>query len=303
MREMISNHLPQETGECGFLRIAFTLLRIFLYCFFIFTTSQLLAASQIPTENNGAQAFHANSIKLSISDNLITLDAKKADLGKIISVLSEASGIPITPIDLDKQSSIKVTVSIKNQPLAEALRQIMRQLPAGGFVLVSADDKSESKGQLKHAYILVKEGSSALPQPNDNVATSSPDKSRFNIISKQASGNKATQIEYVANQLLLKFPATTEEGDIKKIVKSINGKILNRADDLLTKIGYYHIQFPEGSDIEAIAESLLKQQAVKNAEPNYIARALFATPNDPLFPYQWGAYCHRISQGMGDSAR
>ena len=59
------------------------------------------------------------------------------------------------------------------------------------------------------------------------------------------------------------------------------------ADDEVDLSRIYRLRLPSNADIRRIVQELSANPAVAYAEPDYLAHTL-ATPNDPLYPQQWG---------------
>ena len=97
------------------------------------------------------------------------------------------------------------------------------------------------------------------------------------------------EVEVVEGEVLVRF---------KRDVTAERIKQMHRAPGIQTKKGIKQlnsqlVRIPEDKTIEDILETYRQNPDVVFAEPNYIARALSTTPNDPSFSEQWGLaqYC------------
>jgi len=92
------------------------------------------------------------------------------------------------------------------------------------------------------------------------------------------------EVEVVEGEVLVRFKRDVTAERIKQI---------HRAPGIQTKKGIKQldsqlVRIPEDKTIEDILETYRQNPDVVFAEPNYIARALSTTPNDPSFSEQWG---------------
>ncbi|MBI1733222.1 MAG: S8 family serine peptidase [Gammaproteobacteria bacterium] len=241
-----------------------------------------LAEVELTSEPTKAIQTPAINVNISIQNGLISLDAKNADLAQVLARLSEVSGVPITPVDLNKSQPLAVTVTFKDLPVSAAIRTVMAQLPSGGFALVGVPEEGEGTATPPHVYVVTKKGASVPPQDPKQVS-SSEDGTAVPV--ERASQKEKT---FVADELLLKFPRDMEEAKRVEIIQSIGGDIIDTRDMSTAKLGYYRIRLPKGVNINAVAKDLSSKKLVEVAEPNYLIGIQAIAPSDPLFPFQWG---------------
>ncbi|MGC1954341.1 MAG: S8 family serine peptidase, partial [Gammaproteobacteria bacterium] len=180
-----------------------------------------------------------------------------------------------------------VTLSLHQRTPIQALRAIMAEVPGGGFVLVEGHGAEGTR-----AYVLsglgngLTGGASIGVPPIRHGPAARTGMRRAN--QPPSDTQPDPKAEYIANELLLQFPPDLGERNVGDIVGAFGGEIFATADDPLTKIGYYRVRFAEGTDIMALAPILLDETPAEAAEPNYLAHAMLDSPNDPLYPLQWG---------------
>lgn len=227
------------------------------------------------------------------------LDAEQTDLRDALATLSRAARLSITGDVLEKLGSVPVVLSLDNQTAVRALRAIMAQVPGGGFAFVEEQDNTMAG----RAYVLgglsaglaARASSIVSPEPRRPP----PAASTRTDTPRARDEQQIFEAEYLANELLLEFPPELDGRDVQDIVRAFGGKVSGVETDLLTKIGYHRVRFPDGTDVVAIAPILVTHTSAKAAEPNYVAKALFPIPNDPLFIQQWGLIRTEVPSAWG----
>jgi len=113
-------------------------------------------------------------------------------LSSLLSELSDASGIPITAVDLDSESKILVSISIQRMNLADALDLLLKTLPGSGLVIVGAKQSTHKNTLPDHIYVIVREGatgdgidsSDRLTTTEENTVRSKNHSSLLQIINR-----------------------------------------------------------------------------------------------------------------------
>ncbi|PEF61033.1 S8 family peptidase [Bacillus cereus] len=90
------------------------------------------------------------------------------------------------------------------------------------------------------------------------------------------------QVDYVPNQLIVKFKGSPPQKSIQDFHKSVGTIVLSKDDTL----GFEVVQFDKGT-IQEKMKAYKNNPDVEYAEPNYYFHALW-TPNDPSFKQQYG---------------
>lgn len=91
-----------------------------------------------------------------------------------------------------------------------------------------------------------------------------------------------SNLEYVPNEVLVKFKASTAVAEIERINEQCGTRV-----SCSTPWGVKRLYLHEGMSVWEIVARYRQSPHVEYAEPNYIARASFV-PNDPLYQrYQW----------------
>ncbi len=98
-----------------------------------------------------------------------------------------------------------------------------------------------------------------------------------------AMAQSAGEVEYVLDELLVKFKPEVTEETIASIQTQLDLKVIR----LFKRIGVYHLQITSGLRVPEVITQLRQYPAVEYAEPNYL-QYLDLTPNDPRYPEMWG---------------
>lgn len=130
-------------------------------------------------------------LDVSVAQDLVTLRATQVDLRRLLSELSKASGVPINASQLEKQSPIYISVSIKKRTIEEVLKIIIEQVPGGGFSIAREQRKAGSDEIQRRVYVVTKRGTSYADYAEESVAAG---RSRTNIEEKRQNG-RPTVIE------------------------------------------------------------------------------------------------------------
>ncbi|AXY08564.1 peptidase S8 [Bacillus thuringiensis LM1212] len=107
---------------------------------------------------------------------------------------------------------------------------------------------------------------------------------------------KTKQIDYVPNQLIVKFKDSPSFNSIQNFHTSLGATVLSKDDTL----GFEVVQFNKGT-VQEKMKAYKNNPDVEYAEPNYYFHA-FWTPNDPYFGSQYGLQKIKASQAW-DSER
>nr|MBS0021136.1 S8 family serine peptidase [Gammaproteobacteria bacterium] len=239
------------------------------------------------TRSQSAPSDLQTSAALASESSLLNASTEHADVRDALSALSGAAHISIDDDALKGLNPRPVTLSLHQRTPIQTLRAIMAQVPGGGFVLVEGHGTEGTR-----AYVLSGLGNSPTGGASIGVPPIRHGPAARTGMRRANQPTSDTQpvprAEYIANELLLQFPPDLGGRNVGDIVGAFGGEIFATADDPLTKIGYYRVRFAEGTDIMAIAPILLDETPAEAAEPNYLAHAMFDSPNDPLYPLQWG---------------
>lgn len=92
------------------------------------------------------------------------------------------------------------------------------------------------------------------------------------------------EVEVVEGEIIVRFKRGLEVGAIRKTNEAFGNRIRKE----IKNMNIHRIKLGKGRKIENMLNMYRKNPNVLFAEPNYIAKALATTPNDPSFSQQWG---------------
>ncbi len=101
-----------------------------------------------------------------------------------------------------------------------------------------------------------------------------------------AAGNLLAEMEYVADEILVKFKSeniSTQEYSCEQLIFELNARKIRKFN--INNV--YHLQIALSTDISSIINELNSRPEIEYAEPNYKVYA-YQTPNDPLYNQLWG---------------
>ena len=101
-----------------------------------------------------------------------------------------------------------------------------------------------------------------------------------------ANTTSSRGIQYVSNQVLVKFKPSVTEEMREAAIASYQSTTLKR----ISRINVYQLQIPEDVSVEEMLYLLEQNPDVEYAEPNYIRRLAQVTPDDPFFSEQYALY-------------
>ena len=102
----------------------------------------------------------------------------------------------------------------------------------------------------------------------------------------QVNTYDSREMQYVSNQVLVKFKSSITEEMREAAIASYQSTTLKR----ISEIDVYHLQIPEDISVEEMLYLLERNPDVEYAEPNYVRRLAQVTPNDPFFTDQYALY-------------
>lgn len=102
-------------------------------------------------------------------------------------------------------------------------------------------------------------------------------------INTKNKNKKKSKIQFVANEILVKFKSTITTTSQDQSIKKFGGQRLKK----IGKKGLSHIKLPLNSDIQSALLDFRNDPDVEYAQPNYIYQ-VNAVPNDTSYAQQWG---------------
>jgi subtilisin family serine protease len=100
---------------------------------------------------------------------------------------------------------------------------------------------------------------------------------------KPIAGVGPARVSYVPGQLLVRFRAGTSAAVIDAAARRAGGRVV----DHVAAIRIHVLEVPPARTQQALS-SLRSEQSVASVERDVVVRALDTTPNDALWPQQWG---------------
>jgi subtilisin family serine protease len=240
------------------------------------------------TDLNEKKAFH-----LSIQKGLLSLDAKEADVRKVLEEVSEKTGVEI---EIDPNIESTISMSFSDLPLEDALKKI-----ASNKGIVFSNKKEESDFKIIKVLVLASSeknqadirakhkkqfgvktyGPISSTSPSGTNKTKKRSPTSVTLINKKA-GIKS---KIVSNELIVRF----KEGLGKEEVQSLIGKTGATVKTYIEALDYYVLSLPSHLSVNEALRWFRQQGVVEQAEPNYLI-PLKTVPNDPEFSKQWSLH-------------
>lgn len=178
---------------------------IVMYLLLVASSSQLVFASDGAVGGTGIT-------ELFYKKGLVDLRVRDADLKDVLKQLSEVTGVKITAIDLDAGPGIKVSATIRQSPIDDAVRQILAKLPASGLMSLGKDKEESGSGSIEHIYVITRGGDTGkLFSPAGEISGQEEESIRFNnrrgilaaqnVIRKKRKEQKNDGIRYSSAEL------------------------------------------------------------------------------------------------------
>lgn len=139
--------------DCKTVAVSILCLMYLVFCSQIAFAAEAVAAP-ISSEQKSSNPKVSSSGLLQVTEKngLFTIQADGVSLGRVMKKLSEISGTDIRFMSQSDQD-VEVKVFVKDQPIQNAIAEIMKYFPAGGFA--SADG---IKGKKKSFYVTTRKG-------------------------------------------------------------------------------------------------------------------------------------------------
>lgn len=244
---------------------------------------------------------------LSINNGLLTLDAREADLRKLLVEISEKTGVEIK-IGANIEGSI--SLSFHDIPLDEAIKKIVINR---GIVF------SRKKGQNDYEISKVTIFPSSMKQEKIHTKSNTVDQRSSKQSSQKSLGptslaiktgsqkrpstsitiiNEKTGIssKAVSNELIVRFKRDLAKEDIQALIAQRGATVKTH----IQALNYYVLSLPTDLSVDEALRWLRRQDVVDQAEPNYLIPAK-AIPNDPEFSKQWALHNTGQTGGADDA--
>ncbi len=251
----------------------------------IFVALSLLL-TQLSPVNGDSKSPADGTIKVSLDNGLLNLDANNARLDDVLAEIAERSQIEIK---YGKALPYRVTMSTRSLHLEFLLRKI-----CPSFMLI---DEAGDNGAISRKLYLFSKVSQQVTNAQNSVMTgtaaggSSGVSGRDRVIStavspqKNSSGSsKHRPAEYRPDELLVRFRPDLEPEQID----AINGLNGATAIKRIPAISMYQLKLPDGSDLPAVQKTYQESPLVEKIEPNILLHLPQLTPDDTDFGDQWG---------------
>ena len=239
--------------------------------------------------------------QLSITDGLVTLHARDAQLRRILEEISEKTGVEFK-IGPDVTGSI--TTSFHKLPIDEALKRM-----TGNRGIVFSKQKGKDRYQISKVSIFASSQNQAKKRAENHKPSKSPTGESKNLASQitktkpqirpatsitvinQETGTKS---KVVSNELVIRFKKDLSKEDIGGLIAK-SGAIVKTH---IKALNYYVLLLPAHLSINDALTWYLQQNMVDGAEPNYLI-PLKVVPDDPDFSKQWAL--HNTGQAGGSN--
>jgi len=259
---------------------------------------RLCFSSTVPEEIPWNQDERDGSFHLSISEGLISLQAREADLKEVLAEISKITGVEIV---FDRHLAKRISVSFFNKPLDEALKRI-----AQNRGIVFAQEPGKEDWRIMRVVVLPGSagpekkrtgherpvGSAAAPDltvssPRDVESGPLPSPGTSGGIIHKKSGTKPS---FVSKELIVRFKSEVSQQEIKALIARAGARIKRSIE----AINYFVISLPPSMPVNEALEWFRQQGGVEKVEPNYLIplqEAPQVFPEDPYFhAYQWSLH-------------
>ena len=276
-----------------------TLFSLTFLLFVVIPTSSY--ANKEPVECVNKTVQRELPFQLSITDGLVTLHARGAQLGRILEDISEKTGVEFK-IGPDVTGSI--STSFHKLPIDEALKRMTgnrgivfsKQKGKGRYQISKVSIFASSQNQAKtkaenHRLLKSRTGESKQFTPQITKTNSQVNQATSLTVLDEKTGTKS---KVVSNELVIRFKKDLSKEDIGGLIAK-SGAIVKTH---IKALNYYVLLLPAHLSVNDALRWYRQQNMVDQAEPNYLI-PLKVVPDDPDFSKQWAL--HNTGQAGGAS--
>jgi subtilisin family serine protease len=246
----------------------------------IFLVTLILLSVQMVPATCLAKSPTEGSFEISLSHNLVSLDANNASLDAVLAQLAEKARIEVKT---GAETQSRVTLSGSKLPIESLMRKLF-----SNFMFV---EKSEENGAVRRQLYVFSMASRGIVNPRDIMVTETAkggrDQVAMELTQRQkvaAGGREKRSQEQRPDELLVRFRPDVESSQIDALNGLYSAKIIAR----IPQINICQLKLPMGSDLSAIEKAYRESSLVEKIEPNILLRLPEVIPNDEAFADQWG---------------
>ncbi|HBZ54668.1 MAG TPA: hypothetical protein DEO88_04605 [Syntrophobacteraceae bacterium] len=241
--------------------------------------------TQLALAHGGSKSPAVGTIKVSLDNGMLNLDAYNASLHDVLAEIAERSQIEIK---YGEALPYRVTLSTRNLHLEDMLRKI-----CPSFMLI--DEVGDNGAISRRLYLFSRASQQATNTPNNVIRAaaaggSTGEGGRDRVISTVASSqddssgsSKHRPAEYRPDELLVRFRPDLEPEQIEAF-NALNGATVIKK---VPALSMYQLKLPDGSDLTAVQKTYQDSPFIEKVEPNILLRLPQVTPDDKYFEDQW----------------
>ena len=240
----------------------------------------ILLSVQIAPSTCLAKSPAEGVFEMSLSHNLVSLDANNASLDAVLAQLAEKTRIEIKT---GGETHSRVTLSASRLPLASLMKKLF-----SNFMFI---EKSEENGTVRRELYVFSMAPWGITNSPDTTVNEAVERGRDQAAMEYSGGRKNAvggreqrSQEHRPDELLVRFRADAEPGQIEALNGLHSAKIIAR----IPQVNICRLKLPMGSDLSAIEQAYRESSLVEKIEPNLLVRLPEVIPNDEEFADQWG---------------
>jgi subtilisin family serine protease len=240
----------------------------------------ILLSVQIAPATCLAKSPAEGGFEISLSHNLVSLDAKNASLDAVLAQIAEKARIEIKTA---VETRSRVTLSGSNLPIESLMRKLF-----SNFMFI---EKSEENGAVRRELYVFSMAPWGVTNPRDTMVSgavkSGSDQVAMDLTQRRKNavgGSEKRLREQRPDELLVRFRPDVEPRRIEALNGLYSAKIIAR----IPQVNVCQLKLPMGSDLSAIEQAYRESSLVEQIEPNILLRLPEVIPNDEEFADQWG---------------
>ena len=240
----------------------------------------ILLSVQIAPATCLAKSPTEGGFEISLSHNLVSLDANNASLDAVLAQIAEKARIEIKT---GGETHSRVTLSGSKLPIESLMRKLF-----SNFMFI---EKSEENGAVRRELYVFSMAPWGITNPQDTIVTEAVKSGRDQVAMEFAQrrknavgGREQRSQEQRPDELLVRFRPDVEPRQIEALNGLHSAKIIAR----IPQVNICRLKLPMGSDLSAIEQAYRESSLVEKIEPNILLRLPEVIPNDEEFADQWG---------------